>query len=317
MNKVTVVFPVYNDHTLLERALEGIANQTYKDFSVILIDDQSPTNYDTVLSRWSNIMDISLVKNEHNLGAMDNIWKSIHHNVETPYIMSHHSDDFLKISYLEKAIGTLDSDDKISFAITGPEWITAQTPYRQEVITSNKVDLFDAADFAKNTLRFAPYMFGSVVYRKTDLVGDWRYTDMDTYCDRYFLGKILQGKATFGAFIYGNGILERDHSSELNDTRSTNLNEDHGINLMVFYRELLLIKYPEKEVDEIITNNTIYYFGNFTSRSSFYKFYQKQKKHDLIKIKSLRLIGLAALLTLSISYKNKLRINSFLKSFKK
>jgi glycosyltransferase involved in cell wall biosynthesis len=317
MKKLTIAFPVYNDNKLLDRALEGISNQTFKDFRVVLIDDKSPTTYEDIISKWSNEFEISIIHNDNNLGAMDNIWKSIHINVETPYLMSHHSDDFLKINYLEKAIYALENHPTASFAITGPDWITAETPYRKEIIVTDKVDLFDASDFAKNSLKFAPYMFGSVVYRTKDITNDWRYPDFDTYCDRYFLGKILVDNNTFGVFIHGNGIMERDHSSDLSDTRSTKLNENHAINLMSFYRDLLLIKYTEKEVNEIITNNTIYYFGNFTKRSSFINFYKKQKSKNLIKIKSIRILGLLAFLSLSISYKNKLKINSFIKKFKK
>lgn len=317
MKKLTIVFPVYNDNALLNRAFEGLSNQTFKDFSVVLLDDVSPTSYDEVVSKWRSSLDISMLRNERNLGAMGNIWKSIRLTVDTPYLMSHHSDDFLKANYLQKAIETLDSDENISFVLTGPEWIAAETPYRKETIDVDYVDFFDAADFARNTLSFAPYMFGSVVYRTKEITNDWKFADFDTYCDRYFLGKILQEGKTTGAFIHGKGIMERDHSFDSHDTRSTGLNENHAINLMAFYKEILLLRYPEKEVDEIITNNTIYYFSNFNNRSSFLDFYKKQKVRNLIKFKSISCMGLVSILSLSMSYKNRLRINSFVKKIKK
>jgi len=316
MKKLTIVFPVYNDQPLLDRALEALSNQTCKDFSVILVNDKSPTNYDNLLSKWRNHLDITLIENEHNLGAMNNIWKSIQLEVSTPYIMSHHSDDFLKINYVEKVLAVLDKNEKISFVVTGAEWITKETSYRQAEIKNNTVSTFDAAEFTKNILEFAPYIFGSVVYREADLVNDWKFDVFYTYCDRYFLGKILQKNQTRGAFIFGEGILERDHSLDKNDNRATHLNEDHMINLMIFYRNLLLIKYPRTQVDKIITNNTIYYLGNLNKRSSFLTFYKKQKEHNLIKLRSIQLKGLLALTGLMVSYKKKLRLHSFLKRIK-
>ena len=47
MPLVSVIMPIYNDHLFLDRAIESVLNQTYKDFEFIICDDGS-TNQKTL-----------------------------------------------------------------------------------------------------------------------------------------------------------------------------------------------------------------------------------------------------------------------------
>ena len=44
MTKISVVVPVYNVETELERCVQSICNQTYKNLEIILVDDGSTDN---------------------------------------------------------------------------------------------------------------------------------------------------------------------------------------------------------------------------------------------------------------------------------
>jgi glycosyltransferase involved in cell wall biosynthesis len=311
--KLTVTFPLYMQHAMVERAWTALADQTFTHFKIVCLDDMSPQPFDELAQKFAPQLDITIHKNEVNLGAMKNIWKSIQLPTDTPYLLSHHADDFLKCDYLEKAVAILDTMPDVSFVVTGPTWVEANIQYIRTAIGDTPVDYFDAADFAKHILNFAPYIFGSVVYRTKDLVSDWKLEQMDTYADRYFMGEILRKHKTRGAYIHGFGIFEHDHTQDKTDNRSPSLHEGHAIALLTFYKELLLEKYPTKQVETIITNTLLYYYSYFKERSSLRVFYQKQRPYKLLQLRRLRGLGLYALLVLPLNTNQKRRMMQFIK----
>jgi len=43
-NKVSVIIPTYKRSEFLERAIESILNQTYKNIEIIVVDDNDPNS---------------------------------------------------------------------------------------------------------------------------------------------------------------------------------------------------------------------------------------------------------------------------------
>ena len=50
---VTVVIPVYNVEAYLDRCVQSVVNQTYKNLEIILIDDGSPDNCPAMCDAWA------------------------------------------------------------------------------------------------------------------------------------------------------------------------------------------------------------------------------------------------------------------------
>ena len=44
MAKISIIIPVYNSEKYIRRCLNSILNQTFQDFEIILIDDNSKDN---------------------------------------------------------------------------------------------------------------------------------------------------------------------------------------------------------------------------------------------------------------------------------
>ena len=44
MSKVSVIIPTYNEEATIERCLESLFAQNYKDFEIIVVDDGSTDN---------------------------------------------------------------------------------------------------------------------------------------------------------------------------------------------------------------------------------------------------------------------------------
>ena len=54
MKEVSVIIPVYNCESTIERALQSVADQTYKDFEVILVDNNCTDRTIDIAKKFSN-----------------------------------------------------------------------------------------------------------------------------------------------------------------------------------------------------------------------------------------------------------------------
>lgn len=64
--KFSIIIPAYNAEKEIERALNSIKSQTFKDYEIIVIDDCSKDNTYNVVKKYE---DVKLLKNEKNLKA--------------------------------------------------------------------------------------------------------------------------------------------------------------------------------------------------------------------------------------------------------
>lgn len=105
-DKIFVIVPVYKVELYLERCIDSILNQTYKNFELILIDDGSPDNCPAICDRYATKHKNIRVIHQENGGV------SAARNAGIEYAMQHgipnkdwvsfiDSDDFVHPYYLE------------------------------------------------------------------------------------------------------------------------------------------------------------------------------------------------------------------------
>lgn len=116
MSKITVVIPCYNASEYLERCIRSFEEQTYKDFSVIFIDDCSTDN--TVmkiqeLKKTSNL-DITLLFNARNSGPAVSRNRGIEY-AKSEYITFCDCDDWYEKNFLEEMIAEMNQGVDIAF----------------------------------------------------------------------------------------------------------------------------------------------------------------------------------------------------------
>lgn len=316
MPKLTVTIPSYRQPDLLSRALQGLNTQTFKDFSVIIVDDKSGVDFENIIKNYPDL-NISIDTNETNLGAMKNLYRSITIETNSDYIFSHHEDDFVKNNYLEIAVSILDNNPQISFVTTSGEWVHRDDPFVNKKIESSEYEQFNAPHFVDQILNNKHFMFGSVVYRKKHLVHKWGLEKYGTFCDRIFFLDILKKNHTSGAYLIEPGIFERDHSLDKNDIRSISTNEDHVIAFYQAYKEALTEEFDKDYVSRKITNYTLFTYGNLPHKSNLFSFYKKQKPYELLHFSKINILGIYSLLTMPLSQKLKLKIIKIAKYFNK
>lgn len=97
MPKFSIIIPVYNTSKYLEKCLDSVFNQTYKDFEVIAINDGSTDNSIEVLKKYKDL----IIINQENQGlsaARNNGIKK----VSGEYFLLLDSDDYIEKELLEK-----------------------------------------------------------------------------------------------------------------------------------------------------------------------------------------------------------------------
>ena len=66
----SIVIPVHNSESYLEKSLNSIINQTFQNFEVLIIDDSSSDNTVKVIERKiDNLNNFKLIKLSKNLGV--------------------------------------------------------------------------------------------------------------------------------------------------------------------------------------------------------------------------------------------------------
>lgn len=320
--KLTIVIPCYNQINYLRELLESLKGQTFKDFSVVIIDDGSVEDYPGLIYGFKCFFPISYIRNEKNRGAINNMFYAITYPVDTEYIACLHEDDFLHDNYLEVAVNTLEKDKKLFFAgSTNVTFFNNNDYLKKKCSFENKKNdtsflEFDASGFVRYILSGKHFTFGSVVYRTSSVFG--RVPDLESFsvvCDRPFLLSLL---GNFGrcAIFTQPFIFYRDHG--YNDKRGADLRYYHLYNLYEFYQKYLN---PNDVHDRNIffrnaTNHLLYAYYNLGKKDiSFFCFVNQGIKRKIINFFYLNRVGLFALVSLVIGRKLSFKLKNFFNHF--
>ena len=111
---VSVIVPNYNHSKYLPDRLESIANQTYKNIEIILLDDASTDHSVEILEEFvKNEPRARFIKNVNNSGSTFKQWQKVISEAMGKYIWIAESDDSADPVLLENLVSLLESDPEI------------------------------------------------------------------------------------------------------------------------------------------------------------------------------------------------------------
>ena len=113
--KILVIIPYYNVEDYLEEAIEGIIQQTYQNWHLVLIDDASTDNSRQVAERYKNHKKIDLLYNTENKGCYFSVNKALltFSNSDWDFWHYHGGDDVSDLNRFEKIMKYISENPKI------------------------------------------------------------------------------------------------------------------------------------------------------------------------------------------------------------
>lgn len=110
--EVSICIPSYEQPKNLQKCLESIEIQTFKDFEVIITDDSRSDDLKYIVDVFNKKFKIKYIKNSHPLGSPEN-WNESIRNALGKYIkILHHDDYFTKEESLEMMVSLMEKDPK-------------------------------------------------------------------------------------------------------------------------------------------------------------------------------------------------------------
>lgn len=136
MYKVSIIIPVYNAEKYLERCIDSLINQTYKNIEIIAINDGSKDNSLNILKKYQRENKNIKVHTQENIGISKTRNKGIKH-ATGDYIMFVDNDDFLDSDYIETYIEEL-KEREYDVIIGGYRRVNTKNKIIKEIRLKNK-----------------------------------------------------------------------------------------------------------------------------------------------------------------------------------
>lgn len=203
---ISVVMSVYNAEKHLEKAVESIINQTFKDFEFIIIEDCSTDSTLQILENYaskdSRIKIIKKEQNKGNAGFIENLNIGLQ-NARAKYIARMDADDIADLTRFEKQYIFLENHPNIDIVGASIELVGENDEHIENWTAIEKHD-----DIVKRMPKKISLYHPVIMFRKESTKG---YRDKARFCEDYdmYFNMIIDGKkfANLGDILLKYRIL--------------------------------------------------------------------------------------------------------------
>lgn len=262
MISVSVIIPNYNHAPFLQDRIESVLNQTYDDFEVILLDDNSTDDSKAILEKYRTHRKVShIVYNQTNTGSTFKQWEKGIALAKGDWIWIAESDDVANRFFLEKSIkeGVENNSDIVycNSIIIDQNGNNCELYGFSNMPSKEAYPMFSSSFTLSGKIFIERWMIHSnfipnasaVVFKKSNIASDSfnKIKSMKLLGDWLFWFALLQ-RATFISYISESHNYFRTHS---NNVRSNKLN--NGITeFPLIVREIKDLDLRNKIIDAYI-----------------------------------------------------------------
>lgn len=237
MIKLSIIIPVYNSERNIEKCINSLLNQTYKDFELIIINDGSIDNSYKVINSLIKGKNNIYLYNQTNQGvsAARNLGIS---KAKGEYISFIDSDDYVDNNYVKELISKVNNNQwdcvitgisfisksqqkKIIYHLENKEW-TPQTAeewisfFKTELLTSPVAKLYKKEIIKKYNIKFNPQLsfaedrdfnISFLVHTNRIFVCSYYGYNYNTYIENS-LSKKKHSSKLYNDYIYWNKLYQ-------------------------------------------------------------------------------------------------------------
>jgi len=187
MDKISVIVPIYKVEKYMDKCVDSIVNQTYKNLEIILVDDGSPDNCPKLCDEWAKKDERIKVIHKEN-GGLSDARNSGLDICTGDYLMFVDSDDYLDTTICEKLLNLLKSHDA-DFSMSGVQIIFEN----QQLV--NSINEINIKSYDCKNLQYefkVPYLMTAwaKLYKK-EIFNNIRYPKGKLHEDEFIIHEIL------------------------------------------------------------------------------------------------------------------------------
>ena len=116
---VFIGLPVFNGEKFLKGAIETLLDQTFKDFTILISDNCSTDNTETICKEFAEKDSrIAYHRHEHNIGSLEN-FKFLLQKADASYFMWACHDDRWEPTYISEMVDVLEDNPQVGLSCSG------------------------------------------------------------------------------------------------------------------------------------------------------------------------------------------------------
>lgn len=151
MVRVSVIIPNYNHEKYLKQRIESVLNQSFEDFEVIILDDNSSDRSRWIIEEYRNNPKISSIYyNKLNSGSPFIQWQKGISFSKGEYIWIAESDDYADSQFLEKVLEKIESNPSIALCYTNSNIVKSDEIISKEIPSRYYNNLFNTNRWDNN-----------------------------------------------------------------------------------------------------------------------------------------------------------------------
>lgn len=161
--KFSILVPAYKRQYLKE-CIDSILAQTYRDFELIIVNDASPQDIDSIVSQYDDTR-LRYYKNEKNIGAKDVVknWNKCLSYANGDYVLCMGDDDCLYPNCLLEYNNCMEENSKVDVYHIGT------------AIIDSKGDIIDLQEGRPNYESVYSLLWHRITHRRIQFIGDFLF----------------------------------------------------------------------------------------------------------------------------------------------